>query len=208
MAVSLLFEALEERERTDRRMKFRVWLIVGILTLGIGLFVALYFLIKRMRDHFRRQRKLEMGIIELLRSRGIDETTLRELQAIHEEAKREEKERNPVLWAILLLIPIVDTYVLYRISVDIWGHVIREIRFMTIASAALSQLGISLPEEELSKEVFHSKRDLLILVALSLVIRDLFEIVWLYILFRRLNKHFEAHRAWEEALRSSLQSLR
>jgi len=40
---------------------------------------------------------LEIGIIELLRSREIDEVTLRQLQTIHEEAKAEEKERNPVL---------------------------------------------------------------------------------------------------------------
>jgi len=155
-----------------------------------------------MRDHFRRQRKLEMGIIELLRSRGIDEQTLRQLQAIHEEAKRKEKERNPVLWAILLFLPLVDGYVLYRIASDVWDHIMRQRRFMTIASAALSQLGIFLPEEELL-----SKRDLLLFALLTIVTLDLFEIIWLYILFRIVNKHFEAHRTWEEALRSSLQSL-
>jgi len=118
MAVSLLFDALKERERTDRRMNFWIWLIISFLTLGIGFIIAFYFLIKRTRDHFRRQRRLEMGIIELLRSRGIDEQTLRQLQEIHEEAKHKEKEKNPVLWAILLLIP----FVALRTCHTYWRH--------------------------------------------------------------------------------------
>jgi len=200
----LLFEALEERERTDRRIRFWVWLIIGILTLGIGFIVAFYFLVKRMRDHFRRQRKLEMGIIELLRSRGIDDQMLRQLQAIHEEAKREEKERNPVLWAILLLIPIVDIYVLATVTDDIGDHIMRQRRFMTIASTALSKLGISLPG------VTHhvSKRKVILYIILAIVTLRFFDIIWMYLLFRELNKHFEEHKTWEEALLGSLQSLR
>jgi len=207
MAASLLFEALEERERTDRRMRFWIWLIIGILTLGVGFIVAFYFLVKRMRDHFRRQRKLEMGIIELLRSRGIDETTLRQLQAIHEEAKYKEKERNPILWTILLLIPIVDLYVLFRISDDIGDHIMRQRRFMTIASAALSQLGISLPGGEM-RYISKSKVVLYIILILTLVTLGFFYIIWMYLQFKELNKHFEEHRTWEKTLLNSLQSLR
>jgi len=199
----LLFEALEERERTDRRMRFWIWLIIGILTLGIGFFVALYFLIKRERDHFRRQRKLEMGIIELLKSCGTDEATLRELQAIHEEAKRKEKERNPVLWTILSLIPFVGLYTLYFLTVDAGNHAARQRRFMAFASAALSKLGITLPGE-----MYHvPKRSFALYLILTLVTLGIFSIYWQYVLFKDFNDHFEDHRIWEDVLRMSLQSL-
>jgi len=174
-----------------------------LFNFGFGFIVAFYFLVKRMRDHFRRQRKLEMGIIELLRSRGIDDQTLRQLQAIHEEAKREEKERNPVLWAILLLIPIVDLYVFFKVIDDFWHHIVRQKRFMTIASTALSQLGISLPEETL-----FSRHDFVVFLILSIVTLGVYTLAVMYMLFKGLNKHFEYHRTWEETLRSSLQSLR
>jgi len=43
MAVSLLFEALEERERTDRRINIWVWLIIIFLTLGLALSLLFTF---------------------------------------------------------------------------------------------------------------------------------------------------------------------
>jgi len=203
MSLKILFEALEERERTDRRMSFGLWLIIGIVTFGIGFIIALYFLIKRRTEHFKRQRKLEMGIIELLRSRGIDEVTLRQLQTIHEEAKAEEKERNPVLWTILSLIPFVGLYTLYFLTVDSGKHAARQRRFMTIASAALSKIGISLPGE-----TYHiPQRSFALYFILTIVTLGIFGIYWEYILFKDFNDHFEDHRIWEEALSTALASL-
>jgi len=204
MAAKPLLEALEERERTDRHMSFGIWLIIGILTLGIGFIFALYYLIKRQRDHFKRQRKLEMGIIELLKSRGIEEITLRQLQTIHDEAKREEKERNPVLWTILSFIPFVSLYTLYFLTTDAGNHAARQRRFMTFASTALSKIGISLPGET----HYIPKRSFALYLILTLVTLGIFGIYWEYLLFKDFNDHFEDHRIWEEILSTSLPSLK
>lgn len=197
---TLLFEALKERESTDRKMSFGKWFLFGIITLGIGFIFAFYYLIKRRTEHFKRQRKLEEGMIALLESRGAGESALAELKAIHGEARSEEKERDPILWVILSLIPFVSIYTLYFLTVDSGNHAMRQRRFTTLAFTTLSQLGVPMPQE------VHviPKRSFALNIVLTLVTLGIFGIYWEYTLFSDFNQHFEDHKVIEEAMLSYL----
>src|SRR3989304_3387573 len=124
----VLNAAIRDRNVTDKEMSFGWWLLISILTLGIGAIVARYYLIKRQGAHFGRQRKLEEGVIQLLQSRNAQSSMLTELSSIHQEAEREEKDRNAALWTILSLVTfgIAGLYVMYFLTVDPGNHALRQ----------------------------------------------------------------------------------
>jgi len=97
----------------------------------------------------------------------------------------------------------VDLYTFYFLAVDAGKHAARQRRFMTIASAALSKIGISLPRETYRIP----QRSFALYFILTIITLGIFGIYWEYVLFKDFNDHFEDHRIWEEALSTALASL-
>ncbi len=198
----VLNAALRDRNVTDKEMSLGWWLLISIVTLGIGAIVARYYLIKRQGAHFERQRKLEEGVIQLLQSRGAQQSMLTELSSIHQEAEREEKDRNAALWTILSFVTlgIAGLYVMYFLTIDPGNHALRQRRFTSLASKALTQTGASVEKET----HIIQKRSFAAYLILTIVTLGIFGIYWTYVLFKDFNEHFEDHKLWEESLSVAL----
>ena len=121
------------------------------IPIGIVLYALLnYKLLKRMDEHRKREMALRMAIISYLKDKGAEtqraqliSNEISALESINQEAMYKEKERTPVLWTIISLIPLLNYLVMYIMGEFPFDHDKRWHAFTQYTQAACQKLGIN-----------------------------------------------------------------
>lgn len=129
MSTERIMELIEIRNRTDKVMSALLWIIISIVTLGVGGAVLMYLLIKRRNEHIKRDSELMDAIIEFFdnesKERNIDlRDDLASLRRLCEDHTKLERGINSVVWPILnlVLLGLPMFFVYYLLSRDLSAH--------------------------------------------------------------------------------------
>ena len=192
-------------------------MIGAILTvvIAIVLFALLnYKLLKRMDEHRKREMALRMAIISYLKEKGAETqraqliaNEVSALESINQEAMYKEKERTPILWTIISLIPLLNLVVMYILGEFPFDHDKRWHAFTQYTQAACQKLGINVMTPSWSTLKERPNLLLLIVVLILTFITGLGLIVmlfWYYFIIKDLNDHFQAQWQFEDQLMAQL----
>lgn len=178
------------------------------LPIGIVLYALLnYKLLKRMDEHRKREMALRMALISYLKEKGAETqraqliaNEISALESINQEAMYKEKERTPVLWTILSLLPIINLIVMYFLSEFPFDHDKRWHAFTQYTQAACQKLGINImtPSWSTIKE-----RPNVLFLILTLLF-SIVAFIWYYFIIKDLNEHFQAQWQFEDQLMAQL----
>lgn len=178
------------------------------LPIGVVLYALLnYKLLKRMDEHRKREMALRMALISYLKEKGAETqraqliaNEISALESINQEAMYKEKERTPVLWTILSLLPIVNLIVMYFLSEFPFDHDKRWHAFTQYTQAACQKLGINImtPSWSTIKE-----RPNVLFLILTLLF-SIVAFIWYYFIIKDLNEHFQAQWQFEDQLMAQL----
>ncbi len=219
-------KTIKEREKTDRIMSFAIYFAISIIILVIYMAASLlesassmiivlslyiifvtyvmYLLIKR-EEHLKRERQLLKNLILFFEGK-IDESKISPLRHELRERESEEEEKNPIIWALLSLIPFAALYVYYFLMIDFYRHDKREAYTLQFVNKAMEDSGAEfvIPKKPQNQEI--PKRNFILFLVLTVVTFGLFGIYWFYILIRDPNAHFEYQKEWENRLLEPLRS--
>lgn len=178
------------------------------IPVGIILYAFLnYKLLKRMDEHRKRETALRMAIISYLKEKGAETqraqliaNEISALESINQEAMYKEKERTPVLWTIISLIPLLNLVVMYFLAEYPFDHDKRWHAFTQYTQVACQKLGINVmtPSWSTLKE-----RPNIILLIVTLIF-SIVIFVWYYFIIKDLNEHFQAQWQFEDQLMAQL----
>jgi hypothetical protein len=184
---------------------------VAAVVVALILFVLPWYkLIRRLNDHFRRDRMLRDGLINYVRGlateRGMEakmSTELATMTSIHSEANGEEDEKSAVLWIILSIISfgLLGLYVWYFLTKDPHKHDVRQLAFMQQVQSAFSKL-----EKTVVFPFWKSLpgRSFFLYLVLTWLTGGLFGLYWNYVLITDFNDHFRAQWQVEDQLLANL----
>jgi hypothetical protein len=189
-------------------------IFIGLVGLVIGAIITLvlycvlnYKLLKRMDEHRKREMALRMAIISYLKEKGAETqraqlimNEISALESINQEAMYKEKERTPVLWTIISLLPILNLIVMYFLAEFPFDHDKRWHAFTQYTQAACQKLGINImtPSWSTIKE-----RPNVLFLILTLLI-GFVAFIWYYFIIKDLNEHFQAQWQFEDQLMAQL----
>ena len=196
-------------------------LIIGVvvaLVIGIFLLALLnYKLLKRMDEHRKRELALRIGIISYLKDKGAETqraqliaNEISALESINQEAMYKEKERTPVLWTIISLIPLLNLLVMYFLGEYPFDHDKRWHAFTQYTQVACQKLGINVMTPSWSTLKERPNLILLIIILILSVITITAPVAlivilyWYYIIIKDLNDHFQAQWQFEDQLMAQL----
>jgi len=185
---------------------FAIISVYAILVLGA---IAIYYLIDRRNNHFRRQQQLykTLGAYMSTREAANPGQDASKLSQLTEDSMFEERDRPAGLWAILYLFvtPITSLIVAYDLTVDMRRHEERQLAYHTALTKALAEIGAQ--PQSIPSPNFH-KRDALLYLILTAITAGLFWIYWFYILLKDYNQHFRAQAMEEDAILTILKPRR
>lgn len=189
-----------------------MYLVVGILTLGIYTIYVHYKLIARQQDHYKRMRRFTDDLIRLVDEQaseiGSGQSTgeLVEIRGLNDEFQRFQrgKERSPALWTILGIVTLglAFLYVLYFLNADLVRHQRIEAEFIEKASALLTKLGVG--KYPIQVEQVVPNRSYPLYLFLTVITLGLFELYWAYVRIKDPNEHFKEHDRFEDQLISTI----
>jgi hypothetical protein len=172
--------------------------VYGILVLGA---IAIYYLIDRRNNHFRRQQQLYKTLGEYVSAKlaANPSPDASKLSQLAEDSMFEEQDRPASLWAILYLFvtPITSLIVAYDLTIDMRRHEERQSAYHTALTKALAEIGaqpLTIPSPNIHK------RDALLYLILTAITAGLFWIYWFYILLKDYNDHFQAQAMEEDTI--------
>jgi len=184
------------------------WGVIIAIPIGIVLYAILnYKLLKRMDEHRKREMALRMAIISYLKDKGAETqkaqliaNEISALESINQEAMYKEKERTPVLWTVISLIPLLNLIVMYFLAEYPFDHDKRWHAFTQYTQAACQKLGINImtPSWSTLKE-----RPNILLLILTLLF-SIVVFIWYYFIIKDLNDHFTAQWQFEDQLMAQL----
>ncbi|HUT26761.1 MAG TPA: zinc ribbon domain-containing protein [Methanomassiliicoccales archaeon] len=189
-------------------------LVIGIygimlaIPIGIILYAVLnYKLLKRMDEHRKREMALRMAIISYLKDKGAETqraqliaNEISALESINQEAMYKEKERTPVLWTIISLIPLLNLVVMYFLGEFPFDHDKRWHAFTQYTQVACQKLGINVMTPSWS--TLKERPNVILLIATLLI--SIIVFYWYYIIIKDLNDHFQAQWQFEDQLMAQL----
>ncbi|MGD0056855.1 MAG: DUF4234 domain-containing protein [Methanomassiliicoccales archaeon] len=202
---------------------FMGWWVGAVVVASVGVVVALvvavvlfallnYKLINRQNQHMKREEVMRGALIEYIKSNSQEKnlsqllsSQIATMESIQYDARSRERETSPVLFAILILIPVVGLifllYVLYVLTDFPYQHDRRWHAFTQQAQSAASHLGMTviLPSWKTLPE-----RSFFIYFVLTLITCGLFLIYWYYVLIKDLNNHFSAQWQFEDQIASQM----
>lgn len=210
------FSALDRDSRirhdSDVHLSYAMYLVVGILTLGIYTIYVHYKLIARQQDHYKRMRRFTDDLIRLVDEQaseiGSGQSTgeLVEIRGLNDEFQRFQrgKERSPALWTILGIVTLglAFLYVLYFLNADLVRHQRIEAEFIEKASALLTKLGVG--KYPIQVEQVVPNRSYPLYLFLTVITLGLFELYWAYVRIKDPNEHFKEHDRFEDQLISTI----
>jgi MFS family permease len=184
-----------------------VGFIVAI-PIGIILYAFLnYKLLKRMDEHRKRETALRMAIITYLKEKGAEAqraqliaNEISALESINQEAMYKEKERIPVLWTIISLIPLLNLVVMYFLAEYPFDHDKRWHAFTQYTQVACQKLGINVMTPSWS--TLKERPNIILLIVTLLFSIVIF--VWYYFIIKDLNEHFQAQWQFEDQLMAQI----
>lgn len=205
-------------EEAVQEVLIALFIILYITGAVINIYV-LYKWIKRRNDHIGRTYILYTYVkdfmYELGKKRGLDLSIDalmldRELKEWHVDFR----ERNPILWALLPLIPYIGLVILFYIyhflNKDFRKHWIREaailnrIRDMVRKFPRGDELSMYLG---FSPQYQFPDRSTALYVVLTIITLGFFSLYWIYTLTSDPNKHFDEHVKVEDHLVKTLEVL-
>ncbi|MHC1580153.1 MAG: DUF4234 domain-containing protein, partial [Methanopyraceae archaeon] len=179
--------------------------VLGGMLAGEALYLYyLYLLIRRRNEHFERSFRFFSTLIRLLREAGYEDVAALELEV---ERLRGEP-RNPVLWVLLSLVPILGLlavlYVYHSLNRDFHEHSIVE---RGLVEGVARAVGMSPYEPPFEVEELEPvpRRSTVLYLALTVLTLGAFTVYWWYTLIRDPNEHFRAHERFERRLIRALE---
>lgn len=182
---------------------------LAIVSLYAALFLlslALYYLIDRRNNHFKRQQLLFKTLVKYLeaetKAKSVHPSTIK-LAELCEDSMFDEEIRSAGIWAILNLFvtPMVSPILAFNLTQDLCKHDLRQIDFQETLISALAEIGVTLPS---SVNVKPLKRDTILLLLLTIITAGLFWIYWFHILLKDYNEHFANQALFEDKLLAAL----
>jgi len=210
-AIVELERNIARRKETDRIMSFPMWILLGLVTLGIAILVAEYRLIKRRNEHFKRQKRVEESILNALRPKAaqVDITLeLANMSSVRKDGNDEEEEKSAIGWVIVGLIPLIGTvtnfFVYYFLTRDVYTHNVRQTNFVNEFDKALNKLGVdtTLLSNALKVQYQVPNRWFVKYLLLSIVTFGIFFIYWTYLIYKDWNNHFKTQWPIEDEILS------
>jgi cytochrome bd-type quinol oxidase subunit 2 len=167
--------------------------------------IAIYYLIDRRNNHFKRQQQLYNTLAKYLSTRLTDfpSPNVLRLSQLAEDSTFEEQDRPSGLWAVLNLFvtPIAGLIIAYDLTLDLRRHEERQATYQTALINALAEIGAQ--PQNLPPSKAH-RRDALLYVILTAITGGLFWIYWFYTLLRDYNEHFHDQASAEDSTLAAL----
>lgn len=174
------------------------------LILLVGAF-AMYYLIERRNNHFRRQQLLFSALNSFLgqKTRGAFNSAVFRLEESSQDSTFEERDRPAGLWSVLYLFvtPIVGLIVGYALTQDLRRHEELQSSYQANLVSALKENGFEPPAATPSRA---HRRDAILFVILTAITGGLFWIYWFYTLLKDYNDHFQDQTQFEDAIFTQL----
>jgi hypothetical protein len=186
---------------------------IGLILVGfiISVFgaVALYYMISRRNNHFRRQRMFTSILLPYLevklKEKGRSPNTISALALLNRDSEYEETEKSPAVWAVLYLFvsPIVGLYVFHFLTHDLYKHFKRQVDLGRSLEASLKDLDIQF----VSPAQYEIKRrETILYIILTIITVGLFWIYWFYLQLKEYNEHFKSQWKLEDQLMNTLRT--
>jgi hypothetical protein len=175
--------------------------IIGWALVAVGAILSLlvmYKLLWRREEHFKRAKQLREGLVEYLKTKSDEtgNTDVSTMQSIHSEINTTEPSRSPIIYTILVIIPLVNLYVIYVLLKEITSHDHKELEFYKLAQSLFSKSDTNVVIPTWNPL---PPRSAGLYVILSLII-PFFSLYVLWILIKDPDMHFQFHQKMEEAL--------
>ena len=215
-------DALRRRNSADRRMTYGgfwvwvlIWTVATFIVGGIGgtiyQLVAIYRLVERRNTHFESQREFYRCVINALEElipRRSNLSISAEIETVRNTLPtiREEPERNPWLWGVVLpIIPIGVFFTIHSLMNDFHRHSVRQAETVDALNAVLHRGGLEeitiLDRSEVPRRSFWGY------LLFTIITLGLFAIYWLNVLFKDPNDHFQEQALADRQLASVIQQL-
>ena len=183
------------------------WLVSVVSFVLIA--ILYYKLLTRKNEHSRRESMLRAAIIQDFRDRAAQDPDLAQqigsqigtMESIHYEANARETEMNPIVWVILLIVPIVNffaiLYIYYVLTLYAPEHDRRWHAFTQQTQYAGNAMGMQmvLPSWRTLPD-----RSFILYLILTLITIGLFGIYWIYVLIEDMNEHMQVQWQFEDQL--------
>lgn len=196
---------IAERQDTDRRMWFSMWILLSFVTFGAAWFLMIYYLIKRRNEHFERQKKLEALVLKGLRQLSREKPSEPEsgVQSLSDN-KNPNDSRNAVVWTVSTILILPTFYVLRFLMDDLVKHEEHEAAFLQeiVSFAKSMRLSMTMNDVAIAAKSVTLKR-YLVLTAGSIGLTSFY---WLYRIFNDYNRHFKRQWRLEDELLRALKS--
>ncbi len=189
-----------------------VGVVVAVIVAAVLFAMLNYKLINRQNQHMKREEAFRGSLISYIKSRSQDSnltqmlsSQIATMESIQYDARSRERETSAVIFAILIMIPVVGIifllYVLYVLSDFPFNHDRRWHAFTQQAQSAASHLEMTviLPSWKTLPE-----RSFIIYLVLTLLTGGLFLIYWYYVLIKDLNEHFRAQWQFEDQIATQM----
>ncbi|WP_148689176.1 DUF4234 domain-containing protein [Methanopyrus sp. SNP6] len=182
--------------------------VLGFFEMLVGYPIAVYMvylMIKRRNEHLMRSMGFLRYLTELLAGVGYDVDILRsEL----EEMRLRTEHRNPVIYALLTLVPpigwLVALYIYHFLNRDFHEHSVRERDFLE-SIAHLLDMNPYEPPFELETFYVVPRRNTFLYSVLTILTAGIFGLYWWYTVVQDPNRHFRTHRRLERDLIESIE---
>jgi len=186
---------------------------IGLLVVGfiVSIFgaMALYYMISRRNNHFRRQRMFTSILLPYLdtklKENGKSSNAISALALLNRDSEYEEAEKSPAVWAVLYLFvsPIVGFYVFHFLTHDLYKHFKRQIDLSRNLEALLKDLDVQF----VSPAQYEIKRrETILYIILTIITVGLFWIYWFYLQLKEYNEHFKSQWKLEDQLMNTLRT--
>jgi hypothetical protein len=207
-------ESRKKRD-TDTRLSWGLYILLGIVTLGIYTIYVHWKLIERQQAHYKRMGRFADALLNLVEEqadvsnrRGEVGLGLTHLHSLNEDLQQLQrgKERSAALWTVLgiLTLGIAFFYVLYFLNADLVAHDRAESQLVEEASSLLGKLGIGRYPVTVDARV--PDHNFALFLLLTIITLGIFGLYWSYVRIKDPNDHFEEHERWEEQLLTTIRT--
>jgi len=183
-------------------------ILVGFIISILGA-VALYYMISRRNNHFRRQRMFTSILLPYLeaklKERGKASNAMSALALLNRNSEYEETERSAAVWAVLCIFvsPLVGLYVFHFLTNDLYKHFKRQIDLSRNLEALLKDLEVQF----VSPAQYEIKRrETILYIILTIITVGLFWIYWFYLQLKEYNQHFKSQWELEDQLMNTVRT--